>query len=462
MNTRSLLLLVACLVAGAAAHAAAPLAPAAVVAAGAISPEPLPGALTLWQLSPTGRPFAIGPETYLDGRKAGEIDWITATADADGWLQIAGARQRNREGGSKVWARTTVTVAAAESHPYAVASPGELSLYLNGRPLLHFARRCAPSTPGQTEDTVFLPLVAGQNEITVLVTSESPADWRLQVRDASAIRADARLTAVWERCDPASGAPESVAYDRKRQVLYVSQFGRGVIAKMALTGEVLAADWCPGLQSPTGLRLHADRLYAVERSGVVEIDPDTGAVLSRTPIEGGVFPNDLAIAPDGTIYVTDTFKSCVHRLAGGRSEVWLAGPEVAQPNGILVERDRLLVGVSADATIKAIDLGTKQVSTFLRISAGANMDGLVSDGGSGYLFSDYYGRLYHADAAGKLELLLDRRSPRQFIADFEYVPSEHLLFIPSLYDQRITALRWSPAPPTAREGSRREDHGPAD
>jgi len=141
------------------------------------------------------------------------------------------------------------------------------------------------------------------------------------------------------------------------------------------------------------------------------------------------------------IYVTDTSKDCIFRLSGAISEVWFQGQEVARPNGILVEKDRLLVGVTADGTIKTIDLKSKSVTTFLTLGKGANMDGLVPDGAGGYLLSDYYGRVYRADAAGRKTLLLDRRGPRQYAADFAYIPELQLLVIPSLFEQRLTAFR---------------------
>lgn len=418
----------------------------ATAAENAVPPEPLPGALTEWKVGPAGRPNTIGLEAYLDGRKPTDLDWRPAHAGADGWVEIAQTRGPAREGGTKVWARTTLTSAAAETRPLALECLGELSLYLNGRPVLRLNHRSGAGTGPASADTVFLPLAAGENELAVIVTADATPAWRFRVRDATAIRQDAALTTVWEQHDAAFGGPEAVAYDAKRGALYVSRFDAGGILRVSLDDRTVKHDWCPGLQRPTGLKLYDDRLYAIDRSGVVAIDPNSGAIVSRTAIEGAVFANDLAFAADGSIYISDTFKSCIHRVAHGRSEVWYAGPEVKNPNGILVEKDRVLVGVTADSTIKAIDLTTKQVTTFVQISAGANMDGLVSDGGSGYLFSDYYGRLYHVDAAGKLELLLDRRGPQQFMADFEYVSSERLLIIPSLYDQRITALRWTPSP----------------
>ena len=103
----------------------------------------------------------------------------------------------------------------------------------------------------------------------------------------------------------------------------------------------------------------------------------------------------------------------------------------------------MLVGGSEDGAIKSVDLKTRQVCTFLTLGPGANMDGLVSDGKGGHLFSDYYGRIYRADAAGRKTLLLDRRGPHQYTADFEYIPEQGLLIVPSLYDNRLSAYRIS-------------------
>lgn len=412
-----------------------------------MTPEPLPGIVTEWSLSPTGRPFALGPEPYLDGKTVSTIAWIKATSEASGLVDVSRFRPPNRQGGSKVWARTVITAKQKETRAFRFGYSDDVTLYLNGQKVFEgqsgYQRR-DPSFLGIIgwNDTVFLPLEAGDNEL-VLKISDQFGGWGFMVRDLSAIYRDPRVTEAWEHaCQLA--APESVTHDAKRSVLYVSNFAGDSIAKLTLTGEVIAAQWVGGLKSPTGLKFHHDRLYAIARGEVVEIDPDTGAVATRTPITGSVFPNDLAIDDTGAIYVTDSFKSCIHRIAGGKSEVWLESKELSRPNGLLAEPGRLLVGVTEDAALKAVDLQTKAVTTFATISPEANMDGLVSDGGSGYLFSDYFGRLYHANAQGRPTLLLERRGPQQYCADFDYLPAEKLLVIPSLYENRVTAYRWEP------------------
>lgn len=410
-----------------------------------IAPDVTPGLVTDWLLSPTLRPFTLAPERYLDGQANEAIEWLPVRSDAAGVVDVARFRAPNAQGGSKVWARAVLTAERKETRPFAVDFRGEAGVYLNGKKFFHGQRdgaRPGPSTDGRC-DTLYLPLEPGANDL-VLVLTERSGGWDFAVRDLNAIHRPPGLTEAWEQ-QGRLPAPESVVHDPKRGVLYASNFAGNSIAKLAMNGDVLVADWVKDVKNPTGVKLFHDRLYVVERGAVVEIDPDTAAVLRRTPLEGAQFPNDLALDAEGTIYVTDTFRNCIHRIAGGKSEVWLEGPEIAQPNGILVEPGRLLVGVTADAAVKAVDLASKTVTTLVRVSRPANMDGLTSDGAGGYFFSDYFGRLYHVDAAGRPILLLDRRGPRQFCADFEYVPGERLIIIPSLYDDRVTAYCWGPA-----------------
>jgi len=406
--------------------------------------EPIPGIIADWELSPTVRAFDLAPERYLDGQPSAAIAWRSVRGEASGLVDIARYCKPVVEGTSKVWARAVVHARQKESRPFNFGYSDDVSLYLNGQILYRGesgGRRRDPSFRGIIgwNDTVYLPLETGDNELVLMVTDQF-GGWGFMGRDLDAIYRHPALSEAWDLPGRLS-APESVAYDSGRKALYVSNFGGDCLSKIGLDGTVVALKWVAGLKAPTGLKFFAGKLYAVERSGVAVIDPEQGMIIGRLSIMDAAFLNDLAIADDGVIYVTDSAKHCVFRISSGKSEVWIEGQAVQKPNGILVEKERLLVGVTEDGTIKSIDLKTKQVRTFLTLGPGANMDGLVTDGRDGYLFSDYYGRVYRADAAGRKTLLLDRRGPHHYTADFEYIPEEGLLIVPSLYDNRLTAYR---------------------
>ena len=406
--------------------------------------EPIPGLVTDWDLSPAVRLFDLAPETCLDGQPPAAIPWLSVKSESSGLIDIARYRKPIGQEISKVWARTVIHARQKESRPFNFGYSDDVSIYLNGRILYRGQsgdQRRDPSRPTTIgwNDIVYLPLEEGKNALVLAVSGRS-VGWGFMGRDLDAVYRHPDLQEAWD-LPGRLNAPESVAYDPKRKVLYVSNFGGDCISKIGLDGSVVALQWVTGLKRPTGVKFFAGRLYAVERPGVAVIDPEQGVFITRLPIPKAAFLNDLAVGDDGAIYVTDSSKSCVFKLIGGKPEVWIEGKAVEKPNGILVEKERLLVGVTGDGTIKSFDLKTRQVSTFLTLGPGANMDGLTSDGKDGYLFSDYYGRVYRADAAGRKTLLLDRRGPHQYTADFEYVPSEGLLIVPSLYDNRLTAYR---------------------
>jgi sugar lactone lactonase YvrE len=254
-------------------------------------------------------------------------------------------------------------------------------------------------------------------------------------------------TSAWEISDQLH-SPESAAYDSKRNVLYVSNFrndGHEFLSRVGMNGTVLELEWVSGLDRPTGVRIHNDKLYAVERSGVAEIDIDEGKIVRRFPIADAGFVNDLAFDDAGVLYVTDSRKGSVYRIANdGTTEVWLEEGSVPGVNGILAVGSRLLVGATGDASIKSVDLATKAMTTIVKLDEGSVMDGIVPDGRGGFLISDYNGRVYRVQPGGEPELILDISASGGKTADIEYVPDHGLLIAPSLGESRLRAYRYVP------------------
>src|SRR5512147_2760812 len=102
-----------------------------------------------------------------------------------------------------------------------------------------------------------------------------------------------KLVKLWESAAELK-VPESVRFDAKRQVLYVSNIdgqpweadGKGSIAKVGLDGKVIAAEWVTGLDCPKGLALSADGkwLYAADIGGIVVIDVRKGKIKRKIAI----------------------------------------------------------------------------------------------------------------------------------------------------------------------------------
>ena len=205
-------------------------------------------------------------------------------------------------------------------------------------------------------------------------------------------------------------APESAYLEPDSGLLFVSQIGlrpdgtpmdkdgNGVISKFARDGKVVAANWVTGLNSPKGMRSHGGTLWVSDVDEVVAIDIASGAIKSRTLIEGAKFLNDVATGPDGSVYVSDMLTSKIHRIKDGKVSTWAEGDQLEYPNGLLVEGDSLVVAAwgkpEADFSTKLpghlyrLNLATG-AKTLITPRPTGNLDGLESDGRGGYVVSDW-------------------------------------------------------------------------
>jgi sugar phosphate isomerase/epimerase/sugar lactone lactonase YvrE len=224
-------------------------------------------------------------------------------------------------------------------------------------------------------------------------------------------------------------APESAYFDKGSQAWYVSSLGGGFvsleedgygwISKLDKDGKIIKGRWVEGLNAPTGMAAVGNKLYVGDRGCLVEIDIKNAKIIRRIALANSEFVNDVAAAPNGDIYISDTFTNTVYRLpANGKIEVFLKTDSLEYPNGLWVDGNQLIVATwgpmtnratfetSRKGTLKKIDLATKKLTN---VGAGlpiANMDAVVKYG-TNYYVSDWTGgRLLRVDEAGKVKVML--------------------------------------------------------
>jgi len=262
------------------------------------------------------------------------------------------------------------------------------------------------------------------------------------------------LTKVWET--PADfKIPECVLYDAKRGVLYVTSFNRlqaatanqGFISRLALDGTVLDLEWVTGLDGPCGMAIHGDVLYVAAGSGhLIEIDADSGEVRARHAAPGANFLNDAVAAADGTVYVTNSVQTPedidVFAFKDGQFEVWKTGDELCRCNGLLIAGDELLVGNTHGGLLKAVAFENRLPRDIVCLGAGV-VDGIRHDGHGNYLVSRWEGQAYVVSPAGELVEILDTRGEGLNCADFEFIPEQRLLVVPTFLGNKVVAYRLS-------------------
>lgn len=253
--------------------------------------------------------------------------------------------------------------------------------------------------------------------------------------------ASAAPTATWTL----SGLdqPESAVYASQQKLIYVANVGgeplardgNGYLSQVSVDGKLVKKRWFGGLNAPKGLGYYYGLLYVTDIDELLEIDTGNGRVKRRFKAPGAKFLNDVAVAGNGVVYVSDLGTNTIWRLSGDSFTAIVKSEELQAPNGLLLDKGQLVVASwgkeaqgdnpAEQSWLKVVDLNSRAVQArFAPIPLG-NLDGLAADGKGGYYVSDFMlGNLFHISAGGEVQLWLPLE---QGIADLAVLPSKGLL-----------------------------------
>jgi len=254
--------------------------------------------------------------------------------------------------------------------------------------------------------------------------------------------------------------PESALWSDACDCFYVSNVaggatdadGNGYLSKVGADGTLIAAQWVSGLDAPKGMAAREGRLWVSDITALIEIDIGTGRVLARHAAAGAKFLNDVAIGPDGAVYVSDMLADTIWRLKEGRFEPWATGPALDHPNGLHAEPQRLLLAswgvidgegfaTSVPGRLKSVDYVSAQVTDISPLPVG-NLDGIEPDGHGAFLVTDWVaGRLYRMAPGHGYELL---RELGKGAADLGVHPARGIVAVPMMLDSRLDLFRIEP------------------
>ncbi|RLD65294.1 MAG: ATP-binding protein [Bacteroidetes bacterium] len=239
--------------------------------------------------------------------------------------------------------------------------------------------------------------------------------------------------------------PESVLYYAEEDVIFVSSIdgkpdtkdNDGFISKINLKGEIIKLNWVEGISAPKGMGIYGGKLYVSNIDQLVEIDIVTSKITKRYDARDAKFLNDVAVDKLGNVYVSDMATNKIWRLNEGKFEIWLDIDELQHPNGLFVEKTKLLVGNKG--YILSVDLKTKKIKKYIENTG--SIDGLVSYGKGSYLISDWAQNVYKVHPKKDKVKILTMGSKNINAADIEYIPEKKLLLVPTFFDNSVMAYK---------------------
>lgn len=254
--------------------------------------------------------------------------------------------------------------------------------------------------------------------------------------------------------------PESILHETTADIYLLSNTNgnplakddNGFISKLSPEGKVLELKWIDGsaadveLNAPKGLGISNGKLYVADIDVIRIYDLATGKPQSPIKVDGASFLNDVAVGPDGIVYVSDTGlkagkdgalepakKDAIYKVdTAGKLSTLIKGESLGAPNGLSADATGLWVATWQGKVYRVTNDGKQEAAL---TAPGAQLDGVAQTGDGNVIVSSWEkSMVYLQTADGQFSpLLSDLKSP----ADIGYDSKRGQVMVPLFMDNAV-------------------------
>ncbi len=308
-----------------------------------------------------------------------------------------------------------------------------------------------PATGGEWESSTLKPLYRGNFDLTRVLKKLKSINYKGSIgfinhRITEAPDSYLPISkATYDKWIQDLNAPTTSAFDAPDQCTwhpqskswFVSNLGGGIslekdgygwISRLDEKGIVITPFWMglnEGMHAPSGMIANEKYLFVCDRDGVHQIDIAKQKITNFYPIPQGQFINDIALAKNGDLYVSDFFANRIYRLPNKSrlAEIWLETNRLEAPDGLYIDGDELIVAswgilsekgtfnTSKKGDLLKIDLNTKKIEVIAKEVG--NLEGITKAENDYYLTDWASGKLLKVQAQSGVvtELLSGLKNP---------------------------------------------------
>jgi hypothetical protein len=248
------------------------------------------------------------------------------------------------------------------------------------------------------------------------------------------VDADIAWVASGKFCEPETVLPLPDNTLLVSNVCGIRERGNGFLSLLDAQGQAL--DWriVDGLDAPLGMAIMGDRLHVVDNNRLKVFRWPGYELLETIDLETSV-ANDVAVAPDGVVYVSDTARhQVIQLLPDGTQSVFTGAAQFRGANGVELDKNSLYVG---GERLWRVDLLSHSVET-VGPEWLADIDGIEFEANGTLQVTPVGGPLVRYRNDKDIEVLAGEGISS---ANHGYAANLNLALIPTGFENTVIAIR---------------------